>query len=129
MRPIRCLQPARISPCNLENESTGIRRKLFSQRRIRKHDYDFMKFRLRSVVGELGRGAEGGEKRLANRSRRATPAAAPQTEARRDCGHLRMLARDERACREAWQAKRGERSPVHRPERALVTASQGFIQI
>jgi len=33
-----------------------------------------------------------------------------------------MPARDEGACREAWQAKRNERSPVRRPERALVTA-------
>lgn len=46
---------------------------------------------LRSVVGERGRGAEGGEKRLANRSRRATPAAEPQTEALRYCvEHERM---------------------------------------
>jgi hypothetical protein len=34
-------------------------------------------------------------------------------------------ARDERACRKAWQAKRNERSPVRRPERALVTAIRG----
>jgi len=35
---------------------------------------------------------------------------------------LRMPARDERACREARQEERNERSPVRRPERALVTA-------
>jgi hypothetical protein len=36
-----------------------------------------------SASGESG--AEDGEKRLANRSRRETPAAEPQTEARRSC--------------------------------------------
>ena len=35
-----------------------------------------------------------------------------------------MPARDEGACREAWQAKRNERRPVRRPERALVTATR-----
>jgi len=59
-------------------------------------------FGLRSVSGESG--AEGGEERLANRSRSATPAAEPQTEARRSCGTLRMPARDERAVCEAERA-------------------------
>jgi hypothetical protein len=40
-------------------------------------------------------GAEGGEKRLANRSRSATPAAEQQTEARRSL-------RPERDCRSLW---------------------------
>ena len=52
-------------------------------------------FGLRSESGVSE--AEGGEKRLANRGRSATPAAEPQTEARRSCGTSRMLARDERA--------------------------------
>jgi hypothetical protein len=38
--------------------------------------------------------------------------------------HNTDAARDEGACREAWQAKRNERSPVRRPERALVTATR-----
>jgi hypothetical protein len=41
-----------------------------------------------SVSGESG--AESGEKRLAERSRSATPAAEPQTEARRSCGTLQI---------------------------------------
>jgi hypothetical protein len=41
---------------------------------------------LRSAVGERGKWSGGGEERLANRSRSATPAAEPQTEARRSCG-------------------------------------------
>jgi len=69
------------------------------------------RFGLRSVSGESG--AEGGEQRLAKRSRSATPAAEPQTEARRHCGILRMPARDERGFCEAEQArsrgKRGDR--------------------
>jgi len=59
------------------------------------HERSTLGFGLRSVSGESG--AEGGEERLANRSRSATPAAEPQTKARRSCGTLRMLARDERA--------------------------------
>jgi hypothetical protein len=42
--------------------------------------------RLRSAVGEPGKWSGGGEKCLTNRSRSATPAAEPQTEARRVCG-------------------------------------------
>jgi len=52
----------------------------------------FSGFGLWSVSGESG--AESGEERLANRSRSATPAAEPQTEAHRS---WRMPARDERA--------------------------------
>ena len=48
-----------------------------------------------AVSGESG--AEGGGERLADRSQSATPAAEPQTEARRRCGDVRMPARDERA--------------------------------
>jgi len=62
-----------------------------------------------------------------NRSRSARPAAEPRTEAGHSCGILRMLARDERAYRKAWQAKRNERSPVRRPKRALVTAIRKVI--
>jgi len=51
-------------------------------------------FGLWSASGESV--AEGGEERLAHRSRSATPAAEPQTEARRSCGPMRMPARDER---------------------------------
>ncbi|GEM_PF-255828 len=39
-----------------------------------------------------------------------------------------MPARDEGACREAWQAKRNERRPVRRPERALVTATRDDVK-
>jgi hypothetical protein len=52
-------------------------------------------FGLGSASGESG--AEDGEERLAERRRSATPAAKPQTEARRKYGALRMAARDERA--------------------------------
>ena len=48
---------------------------------------------------------EGGEERLANRSRSATPAAEPQTEARRVCGTLRVPARDERTACEVERAR------------------------
>jgi len=61
------------------------------------------RFGLRSVSGESG--AEGGEQRLAKRSRSATPAAEPQTEARRHCGNSPMPARDERIFCEAEQAR------------------------
>jgi hypothetical protein len=52
---------------------------------------------LRSAVGERGQWSRGAEKRVAERSRSATPAAEPQTEASRSCGHQPMQARDERA--------------------------------
>jgi len=45
-----------------------------------------MKPWLRSAVGERGKWSGGGEEGLAERSRSATPAAGPQTEARRSCG-------------------------------------------
>jgi hypothetical protein len=45
---------------------------------------------LRSEVGERRKWNAGGEGRLANRSRSATPAAWPQTEAGRSCGTLQM---------------------------------------
>ena len=47
-------------------------------------------FGLRSASGESG--VESGEERLAERSRSATPAAEPQTEARRYCGVLRLAS-------------------------------------
>lgn len=62
-------------------------------------------FGLRSASGDSG--AEGGEERLAEQSRSGTPAAEPQTEARRYCGHLPMEARDERADFEAERAWSG----------------------
>jgi len=48
--------------------------------------------RLRSAVGERGTGAEGGEARIANRSRSATAAADRQMEARRSCGRGEFYA-------------------------------------
>lgn len=72
--------------------------------------------RLRSAVGERESGAESGEERLANRSRSATPAAEPQTEARRSGGTLRMPARDERAIcgvERAW-SRGGQGRPAAR---------------
>ena len=82
--------------------------------------------RLRSPVGERESGAEGAEERVAKRSRSGTPAAEPQTEARRPCGTLRMLARDERAVAERkGRGREGDgddRKPVERSNRALVTA-------
>ena len=68
----------------------------------------FMK--LRSVVGERESGAKSGEKRIAHRSRSATAAAEPQTEARRSSGPGEFAARDERAVCEAERAwSRGRR--------------------
>ena len=56
--------------------------------------------------------------RRRERSRSATPAAEPQTEARRSCGTLRMLARDERAIcgveRASSRGIRGDGQPVER---------------
>lgn len=62
-------------------------------------------FGLRSASGESG--AKGGEARIANRSRSATPAAAPQTEARRACGTQPMQACDERAICGMWSEGSG----------------------
>jgi len=80
-----------------------------------------------SVCGRrAGSGAEGGVKRLTKRSRSATPAAEPQTEARRDCGGRRMQARDERAIcgaeRASAKGNRATGSPWSEANRALVTA-------
>src|SRR6266571_1986573 len=72
--------------------------------------------RLRSVVGERGKWSEGRRgahseskpKRIARRE--------PQTEARRVCGTLRMLARDERAIlRSGTGAVERERGPTGSP--------------
>ena len=53
---------------------------------------------------------------IAKRSRSATPAAEPQTEARRSCGTLRMPARDERAVCEAERVRsRGGRGLTSDP--------------
>ncbi|MGI8966669.1 MAG: hypothetical protein ACR2H1_11350 [Limisphaerales bacterium] len=73
-------------------------------------------FGLRSASGESG--AESGEKSLAERSRSATPAAGPQTEARRSCGLCTMQTRDERVVCEVERASsrggRGDGQPVER---------------
>jgi hypothetical protein len=77
-----------------------------------------MKIRLRSAVGERGRGAEGGEERLANRSRSVTAVAEPQTEARRFCGivtfPLVTSARFAKWNRRGREGKRADRQPVER---------------
>src|SRR5579872_4791718 len=67
-----------------------------------------------------------GEKRLADRSRSATPAAEPQTEARRCCGHSPCkLVTSARFAK--WNGRRREgygatESPYSEANRALVTA-------
>jgi hypothetical protein len=72
--------------------------------------------RLRSVVGVRRSAAENGEKRIAHRSRSATAACRPQTEARLSCGPRQIAARDERAicaAARAWsRGRRGDRQPV-----------------
>ena len=84
-------------------------------------------FGLRSASGQSG--AESGEKRIAERSRSATSAAEPQTEAAAPAAH-RNSARDERAIcvvERAWS--RGGQGRPNRPRneanRALVTADHG----
>ena len=73
-------------------------------------------FGLWSESGESG--AEGGEKRIVKRSRSATPAAEPQTEARRSCGRCTMQARDERADLRSGtgvvEGQQGDGQPVER---------------
>ena len=83
-------------------------------------------FGLRSASGRGG--AESGEKRLAKRSRSATPAAEPQTEARRNCGPAPCkLVTSARFAKRNGQG-RGEEGPTVSPrseaKRALVTAKQ-----
>jgi hypothetical protein len=68
-----------------------------------------------------------------DRSRSATPAAEPQTEARRSCGIMRMAARDERTdLRSGTGVVEGETGPTGSPwseaNRALVTAV-GILQV
>src|SRR2546429_768534 len=78
--------------------------------------------------GGGGKGRGGGGERVANRSRSATPAAEPQTEAGRSCGQREIAARDERAgsvAERAW-SKGGQGRPAAREagaESALVTAT------
>ena len=74
---------------------------------------------LRSAVGERGIGAEGGEQRLANRSRSATPAAEPQTEARRSCatiGPCKLVtsARFVKRCGRRREGNRDDGQPAQR---------------
>lgn len=78
--------------------------------------------RLRFVVGERGRGAEGGEKRLANRSRRATPAPSHRRKPAAIAAICGCVLVTSARFRKARQAKRDERSPARRLKRALVTA-------
>lgn len=83
---------------------------------------------LRSAVGERESVAEGGEQRIANRSRSAMPAAEPQTEAGRTCGTMRMQARDERTELRSGtggaEGQRGRRvARGAQQDRALVTAN------
>lgn len=77
-----------------------------------------MNLGLRSAVGERESEVEGGEKRLAERSQSATPAAEPQTEARRACGNSANATRDERAIcgvERAWsRGRQGRPAPVER---------------
>ena len=54
-------------------------------------------------AGKVERRPEGSV--LAERSRSATRAAEPQTEARRSCGQCEIAARDERACSVAERAR------------------------
>ena len=74
--------------------------------------------RLRSAVGEREKWSGGGENRIVKRSQSATPAAEPQTEARRSCGTSRMLARDERADLRSGtgvvEGQQGDGQPVER---------------
>ena len=72
---------------------------------------------LRSAVGERKQWSGDGEKRIVKRSRSATPAAEPQTEARRYCGHT-IAARDERADLRSGtgvvEGQQGDGQPVER---------------
>ena len=83
-------------------------------------------FGLRSASRESG--AEGGEERLANHSRSATPAAEPQKEARRfaaDSGC--QLVTSARICEVERASSKGNRatgSPWNEANRALVTAAE-----
>jgi hypothetical protein len=54
-------------------------------------------------------------------------AAEPQTEARRSSGLRRMPARDEGAFGRRGRRSEMKRSPVRRPERALVTATRQVV--
>jgi len=77
-----------------------------------------MKPWLRSAVGERGKWSGGGEERLAERSRSATPAAGPQTEARRSCGpapcKLVTSARFEKRNGRRREGERDDGQPVQR---------------
>jgi hypothetical protein len=70
----------------------------------------------------------GGEERIANRSRSATPAAEPQTEARRPCVPLDNSACDERAICEverAWSKGRQGRPAARGAERIARWSRRG----
>ena len=73
---------------------------------------------LRSAVGERGKWSGGRREAFSESQPERNAAAEPQTEARRSCGTLRMLARDERAVCEVERASsRGDRDdgqPVKR---------------
>jgi hypothetical protein len=123
-----------LTPLSLESElareinrARAVLMRQAEARRLREQN-EPIGFGLRSGSGESG--AESAEERIAERSRSATPAAGPQTEARRRCGISRMLARDERAvCKvERVWSRGGKGRPAARgtkQNRALVTADHG----
>ena len=81
-------------------------------------------FGLRSASGESG--AEGGEKRLANRSRSATPAAEPQTEARRSCGPAPLqLVTSARFAKRNGRRREGDRADGQPVERSKPRVGHG----
>lgn len=75
-----------------------------------------MSFGLRAASGDSR--AESGEARIADRSRSATPASEPKTEARRPCDISRMPAGDERTVCEVERVRsrggQGGQQPVQR---------------
>jgi hypothetical protein len=87
--------------------------------------------RLRSAVGERGSGAEGGKARIAHRSRSATAAAQPQTEAP-PLLRLRRVCRSRRArgLRRGTGVVEREKGPTGSlwsvAIRAMVTAVKAF---
>ena len=78
------------------------------------------------MVGERGRGAESGEERLANRSRSATPAAEPQTEARRSCGSaLCKLVTNARFEKRSGRRREGNRDDGQPAQRSKLRVGHG----
>lgn len=78
------------------------------------------------MVGERGKWSAGREQCIAEQSRSATPAAEPQTEARRSCGNTANATRDERVILRSGpgviEREKGQTgSPWNEAKRALVT--------